>query len=111
MMSIEEPNKVDGLGIDKENGEVVIFISDHLLWLNGAVHFSALEKKLGNYINFVKSGQLLKDFPEGEGMPIRVKLIYEDEPTIQAEEMLKVVKQQLADIGLRFSYLKLPVGY
>lgn len=111
-MTIENPDTIDGVGIDRQTGEVVLLISDHLLWGDDdASHFSLLENKLGGYVNFVQSGQVLEALPGAEGRPIRIRLVHEHEPTDGAKTVLEAVRQQLAEIGLEFSYLGLPTGY
>ena len=111
-MTIESPDSVDGLGIDRQNSEVVLLISDHLPWADDdAAHFSLLENKLDAYVNFIRSGQVLEAVPGSEGLPIRIRLVHEYEPTEAAKTVLEAVKQQLAEIGMAFSYLGLPANY
>lgn len=53
-MSIEETEVIDFIGIDKEQGEVSLTISDHLEWDDN--HLFILQKKLNSYISFIESG-------------------------------------------------------
>ncbi len=110
-MTIEQPNKIDGLGLGRSVKEVVLMISDHLSWQDGQTHFTALEKKIGNYLNFVKSGQILESFPHASGLPVRINLIYKYEPDAPAENILQTVKRQLSEMGITFTYEALPEKY
>ena len=42
-MSISDAGTIDGIGIDKASGEVVLNISDHLDWADQEGHLTALE--------------------------------------------------------------------
>lgn len=110
-MTIEQSDKVDGMGIDARLNEFVLLISDHLRWENEAVHIEALESKIGGYLNYINSGQHLEAVPRAKGLPIRIKFVHEHKPTPTAQSMLRSVKGQLEDINIRFSYESLPEGY
>ena len=110
-MTIEQIEKVDGLGIDVQAGEAVLVISDHLSWQDEAEHFSYLENKIGNYVNFIKSGQMLEILPNARGLSTKIKLVHEHQPTANAERILAAVKKQLKDIEITFAYEALPDSY
>jgi hypothetical protein len=57
-MSVLDPNSVDAAGIDKESGDVVLTISDHLEWDDANGHLLALQAKLNGYLRFVEGGDL-----------------------------------------------------
>ncbi len=57
-MTIEDAAVIDGAGLDKSTGDVVLTISDHLSWDDQPVHFRLLEAKIGRYLDFVRSGQV-----------------------------------------------------
>jgi hypothetical protein len=110
-MTIEQSDKVDGMGVDAGNGEVVLIISDHLEWVDQAAHFSKLEQKLGGYINFVQSGQLEESVPQAKVMPTRIKLVHQYDPPVEAKSILNSIAQQLAEMNFRFSHESLPENY
>lgn len=110
-MTIEQADKIDGLGIDAGKGEVVLMISDHLEWSDQTAHFSKLELKLGSYINFTQSGQLIEALPQAKGMPTRIKLVYENDPPVAAKKILDSIAQQLSEIDFEFSYEGLPANF
>ena len=110
-MTIEQADKIDGMGIDAAKGEVVLIISDHLEWGGEVDHFSKLEQKLGGYINFVQSGQLQEVMPQAKGMSARIKLVHQYEPPIEAKSILDSVARQLGEMNFVFSYEGLPANY
>jgi hypothetical protein len=108
MMTIEQADKVDGVGIDKHANEVVLLISDHLLWDDEGAHISSLEYKLGAYINYINSGQHLESIPQARGLPVRIRLVHEHPPTSSAQVVLRAIETQLETMKIRFSYGPLP---
>lgn len=75
-MSIDNPDVIDAIGIDRETGEVILTISDHLEWESFyEEHKLLLEEKLGKYLHFISSGQLLEDYPDGEGRKVRIDIV------------------------------------
>lgn len=110
-MTIEQADKVDGMGIDTERNEVVLMISDHLEWSDQAQHFPQLEAKIGGYINFVQSGQLAEMMPKSRGLLVGIKLVYKYEPPDEVKRVLDSIVEQLSQMNLRFSYEILPSKY
>lgn len=110
-MTIEQADKVDGMGIDGEANELVLLIADHLAWDDEVIHMGALESKIGGYINFINSHQYLEFIPQARGLPVRIKLVYEHEPTSLAQTIIEEVGNQLDSINIRFSCESLPMGY
>ena len=100
-----------GLGIDETAREVVILIADHLSWENEAGHFSLLDKKLGAYLDFIKSGQVYESLPQAAGMPLRIKLVHKHPPHPSAERTLRIVGEQLQTLGVSFSHESLSAKY
>lgn len=107
-MTIEQTDKVDGMGIDRSANELVLLISDHLLWHEEETHLSSLEKKLGAYLAFISSRQYLETLPQARDLPIRIRLLHEHVPTVSAQETLRSVEERLLRMGIRFSYGSLP---
>jgi hypothetical protein len=110
-MTIEQSDKIDGMGLDAHKGEVVLMISDHLEWLDNRGHFLKLEEKLSSYINFAQSGQLQEIIPNSKGLGTRIKLVHQFDPPAKSRVILEAIKQQLSELNLEFSYEALPSKY
>lgn len=110
-MTIEQAATIDGIGLDRPVGEVVLLISDHMPWQDETSHIGALENKLGAYLEFISSRQHLERLPEARDWPVRIKLVHEHQPTASAERILNAVKEQLGTMNIRFSHESLPSGY
>ena len=110
-MSIEKSHAVDGLGVSRLDGKIILIISDHLAWRDTQQHFDLLEKKVNAYLSFVASGQLYEVLPDARDKGIRIELIHEHAPDEKAIEFLTAIKEQLNSIGLEFMATTLPEGY
>ncbi len=110
-MSITETATIDGMGIDKNTGEVVLTISDHLDWKDERGHLSAIEEKVNAYLGYLESGQLVEDMPEAAGRPPKIWLINKFHPSDDAEQVLENLKRVLAGNEIAFQFGELPAGY
>lgn len=109
-MTIENDCVVDGMGIDPNTGKVALLISDHLDW-DEESHFRLFEKKIGTYLEFVRSGQLVSRMPEAAGRVIVIELICQFEPSATAAQFLDAARNQLShEQGILFEYRVLPAA-
>lgn len=70
-MSVDQSETVDLLSFEKESGDVVLTVSDHLDWQKSVAHQQILQAKLNTYLAFVEGGQLLAESqkPKDGGSP------------------------------------------
>ena len=68
-MSIEDINKLDMIGIPKNNSHYVeLGLTDHLSWdFPYESHLYKLQQKLNSYINIIETGNIYKYFPAAKG--------------------------------------------
>ena len=110
-MSLENAEVVDGAGLDKTTGDVILTISDHLTWEDEETHFRLIELKLGKYLDFIRSGQISESFPQATQAHTRIQLIYKYTPGDSGLSFLAAAQRQLASLGIAFSHCALPPGY
>lgn len=105
-MSVEQPNIIDSIGIDKVSGKVILTISDHLPW--DAQHLNRLEAKLAEYVHYVESGQISERYPDSKERDkvISVRLLYR--PTDEARRFLQAALIGLKERAIGFDYGPLP---
>lgn len=104
-MSIDNPDVIDAIGIDRETGEVILTISDHLEWESCyEEHKLLLEEKLGKYLYFISSGQLLEDYPDGEGRKIRIDIVQKYPQDEQGRQLLNAAKSYVEAQGCSLSW-------
>ena len=110
-MSVENSNSVDGMGISKADGKVVLTIADHLDWSDEQHHFKLIERKIGSYVGFINSGQLEEVLPAAKGCPVRIELIYQYKPSELGSRFLNAAKQQLKSMNVELAFGALPPQY
>ncbi len=104
-MSIDNPDVIDAIGIDRETGEVILTISDHLEWEESyQEHTSRLEGKIGQYLNFIFSGQLIEEYPDGVGKKIRIDIVQKYPPDAQGHSWLQAAKRHVETRGHSLSW-------
>jgi hypothetical protein len=82
-MGLENSKTVDAVGTDKDTGTVILTILDAWNWSHVDTHLRALQAKLNTYLDFVASGQLLREYPQGAGKPVRIDILFRcDAPTV-----------------------------
>lgn len=74
-MSLDNQQVVDAVGIEAENGVVVLSIIDGWDWIDEERHLRALQDKLNAYFEFVESGQIYEAYPEASGVSLRIDII------------------------------------
>ncbi|UPG94310.1 DUF6572 domain-containing protein [Luteibacter aegosomatissinici] len=110
-MAIDDPSSVDGLGISRADGKAILTIVDHLDWVSEPDHLRMIERKLGNYLGFIRSGQIYDALAESLYRHVRIELIHQFLPDDEGTRFLEAAKRQLSEIGVEFTYYALPGGY
>jgi hypothetical protein len=110
-MTIENPDSVDGMGISKSDGKVVLTISDHVEWSDEKKHFNLIEKKINAYLDFIRGGQMLEALPNSKGREIRIEIIYQHHPSDIGGRFLMAAKRQLWAEGVDLVYKALSDKY
>ncbi len=104
LMTIEQIDKIDIIGISKSNGYVCLTISDHLEWDEKNKKLIVLQDKINSYLMFTESGQIFEEYPESIDKIICIELYCKYEPNIEGEKFLKCVKAVIEDAGFKFSW-------
>ena len=103
-MSVENLNVVDIVSTDRETGEVVLTVSDHLAWDDSIGHQAALQEKLNNYLAFVESGEILDRYPDAKGRLITMKIVLKHQPDEYGEEFLRKAKAVVERAGFGLTW-------
>ena len=104
MSTIEEIDKIDGIGIDKVNPYVILKIFDHLDWDNEENHLHLLQEKINSYLTFIESGQIYDDYPYAKDKDIIISISFKNTPTANAINFLHEVSRILTKAGYRLEY-------
>ena len=79
-MSIDQPDVVDIVSVDRMTGQVVLTISDHLDWSDSAAHQLLLQSKLNRYLAFVESGEILQSCPNAKDRLVALRVVFRFQP-------------------------------
>ena len=103
-MSVEQPDTIDIVGIDKDTGTVVLTISDHLDWSDSPSHQSTLQKKLNTYLAFVESGEIDKQYPSSKGRSVVFEVVFKYRPDRDALTFLSKVREIVEKAGFELRH-------
>jgi len=104
MMSVEDPNVIDAVGVNDETGTLDLLITDHLDWSDVQTHSRVLAAKLNAYVHAVESGQVVSAHPDAAGRQVCIDVIFKYPLTAVAIDYLEKVRKQLETAGI-------PIGY
>ena len=104
MSTIEETDKIDAIGIDKESPYVILKIFDHLDWKNEEEHLHLLQEKINSYLTFIESGQIYDDYPDAKDKDIIISISFKHPPTVNAINFLHKGSRVLTKAGYRLEY-------
>ncbi|MGD0758517.1 MAG: DUF6572 domain-containing protein [Candidatus Sulfotelmatobacter sp.] len=103
-MSVEDCNVVDVVSIDKQDGAVILTVSDHLEWSNSRAHQEILQAKLNRYLAFVEGGELLERYPNAKGRPVTIKVVLKYRPDADGRKFLSRAGGVVASAGIGFRH-------
>jgi hypothetical protein len=103
-VSIDDPTKIDGAGIDKDGRYVVLMISDQLEWSEEGEHLLMLQEKLNAYDEFIASGALIRKMPKARGLPAIIRIYGKFPLSRQAEKFLESARSIFANDGIAVEF-------
>jgi hypothetical protein len=109
-MSIEQCDVVDVVSIDKDTGQVILTISDHLEWSDTVKHQMALQTKFNKYLAFIESGEILLRYPDAKDRPIAIKVAFKYNPDPEGWRFLARAKEVIESAGFSLRHEVWPVA-
>lgn len=73
-MAIENPNVIDMISGDNSSPCVRLIMLEHREWEMTPERLGQLESKISAYFNYAASGQLAKDQPNADRLPLFIEL-------------------------------------
>ena len=105
-MTVEDVDKIDFVTGERQTGDMILTISDHLDWdENEGEHLLVLQKKLNTYLEFIESGQLYVKIPEAVGRKIVIQVVGKFPLSEEARKFYRLAGGAIEKYGysLRFS--------
>jgi hypothetical protein len=103
-MSVEEPNVVDVISVDKRTGHVILTISDHLDWSDSVQHQTILQAKFNKYLAFVESREILESYPDAKDRPVIFKVVFKFKPDQDGLRFLGTVEKIIKSAGFELKH-------
>jgi hypothetical protein len=106
-MSVENLKVIDFASVDL-NGNVVLTISDHLIWDDNNKHLQILQNKINAYLSAIEAGNFYDDYPDAKGRAVVINVVAKYEPNDNARLFLSATQEVLHSAGYRFKFSVLP---
>lgn len=109
-MAIDNPDVIDVVGTNRESGNIVLTIADHLPWDQDNQHLVLLQAKINRYLEFIEGGQLAQEYPNAHpGVPVRIEVACKYQPSRDAEQFLQRAQEVILAAGWEFTWYLFPV--
>jgi hypothetical protein len=103
-MSVEDPQTIDAMGVNKVSGTLDLLITDQLDWSDLVEHSRVLAAKVNAYVHAVESGQLVRGYPNAAGRSVVIQIVGKYPLTPQAAEYIHQMRSQLVPSGIALTY-------
>lgn len=97
IMSVVDTNKVDGIGISRDDKQLILLITDHLDWSNEYEHLTQLQNKINSYLGFLEEKQYKEQYPDKEFSSYCIEIHFMHKVTDNCKKFVKVINKQLVD--------------
>lgn len=104
-MSIDQTDRVDIIGVERDSGDVVLTITDHLDWIEQpGEHLLLLQEKINTYLSFVESGELLEAYPDAKGRNVVISVVAQYPLSEEARRFLDGARPVIEAAGFTFRH-------
>jgi uncharacterized protein DUF6572 len=103
-MSVEQTDVIDIVSVDKQTGDVILTISDHLPWGDTVEHQKILQEKLNKYLASVESGEIVERYPDAKGRKTVFKIVFKFSPDVEGTNYLERTRQVIRSAGFDLLY-------
>lgn len=101
MSSLDNPNIVDAVGVEKATGFIILTITDSWDWSDEGQHLLALQAKLNSYFDFIESGQIFEEYPNAKGRKIIIDVVTRFPLPEIGVQFLQKANQACADLNVK----------
>jgi len=103
-LSVEQLDVIDIISTDRETGDVILTISDHLDWSNSVEHQTVLQAKLNKYLAFIESGEVLVRYPDAKGRSLVIEIVFKHRPDRPGWDFMARAKTVIESAGFGFRH-------
>jgi uncharacterized protein DUF6572 len=102
-MTVEQTKVIDIISLDKQTGQVILTVSDHLDWKDSTRHQEILQAKLNAYLAFVESGEILTRYPDAMERTVLFKVVLKFKPDAEGRAFLHRAETVIEKAGFVFT--------
>ena len=104
-MSVKDPNKFDGMGIDENTNTLVFLISDPYNWvIQEYEHLKGLQSKINNYVGYIQNKGYRAVYRNREFDHFRIEIAFQYQYTENCERFLNAGRRQLKELNIQLKY-------
>jgi hypothetical protein len=103
-MTIEAPQTIDSIGVDKKTERVILKIFDHLDWSNENEHLLLLQSKINTYLSFIESGEVYEAYASANGKEFTISVDFLEKPVSNAIKFMDTSAKIIAEAGYELEY-------
>lgn len=105
-MPVDDPKVIDLVSVPKgEPGPAIVYIVDHLPWGDlESDHLVMLQTKMQRCLDFIESGQLVRDFPTAKGRSVMITISAIYPLSQQARNLLDWTTKYVRELGFDLSF-------
>lgn len=111
-MALSNLNVVDATSISTEQKRVILTIVDDISWdttpEEKKKHIKMVETKINNYLSYIKSGQVLDNYPESVGYGVAIVIQCQYPITVKVKEIYGKIADSLKHFDIIFGYFVVP---
>ena len=104
-MSVQDRELVDMISIDEPTRTLCLTMVEPRAWSDDHVRAVELEAKLNQYLHYLASNQVRRDYPDADERPKRIELVCHFEPPESFWPTLAQIETQLRRLDLSFRVL------
>ncbi|HHB13236.1 MAG TPA: hypothetical protein ENK62_08565 [Chromatiales bacterium] len=112
MVTVEERGKIDIVALPSARREVILLVADHLPWPEDEQgkleHVYLLQEKLNDYVRYVESGDLWRDFPRAKGRTVVFLVGHKHEIPEDVRWVIVEMQRVLEGIGIELRMQRKP---
>lgn len=103
VVSVEDPQLVDSIGLVDEGARVRLSINDPLPWGDES-HLLRLQDKINAYLAFIESGEIYESYPDARHRSLQIHVVCTHAPDAMGLRFLSLAGEVIARAGFALSH-------
>jgi len=106
-MAIDNPEIIDGIGIDNSRKAICLLLTDHLMWqgddnpVNEYDHLILLQDKINAYLSYLEAKQYKSQYPESVFHMAVIEIHFKYDISGHCKKFLQAVQDQVGQYGIK----------